>query len=103
MKRIVEVLQSLLTVVIGRVQWQPPDWIPVAGQFLAAPWRFLFADRRRIAVALLALLSAVGGFIWYKTRPIPRYVEYKLTAPELTKYDDNGIATIKPVSIQFSE
>src|ERR1019366_1011649 len=83
-------------VVFGRFEWQPPSWLSQAGKGLAWVWRFLIADWRRVAGVLLVLVAAAGGTWWYKTRPRPHYVDYQVTAPALTTYDDNGIAAIKP-------
>ena len=87
----------------GRIQWQPPGWLLSLGRALRRAWRFLLADRRRLAALALVLLAAIGARIWYKSRPVPLYVTYKVTAPYVTSYDDKGISTIFPVMIAFSE
>ena len=46
---------------------------------------------------------SVRGSAWYLTRPKPHYVTYAVTAPGLTEYNDSGIASIKPLTIAFSE
>ena len=50
-----------------------------------------------------SLLAAGGGYVWYATRPKPHYVTYVVNAPGLTEYNDNGISSIKPLTIVFSE
>ena len=54
---------------------------------------------------LLALTVAAigGGTAWYLTRPKPHYVTFTFAEPGLTEYNDNGISSIKPLTIAFSE
>src|SRR5580704_2197775 len=87
---------------IGRWQWQPPGWIATLRGHIAAPWRYAAAEPKRAAFVLLGLLSLVGGYVWYQHRPIPNFLEYTVTAPPLTTYDDNGIAAIQPLKVDFS-
>lgn len=89
--------------VFGKVEWTRPDWITSAGAILARGWHFLIADWRRITSLLALLTVAAAGTYWYKTRPKPHYLTYKLTEPGVTYYDDNGIAAIKPVTLEFSQ
>ncbi|MCU1257342.1 MAG: alpha-2-macroglobulin family protein, partial [Bryobacterales bacterium] len=89
--------------VIGNLEWHPPRWIGWSGQQFIRAWRYLVADRRRVAALLLALVSAMAGAVWYKTRPTPHYVNITLTPPGLTAYNDSGIAYIQPLKIAFSE
>ena len=95
---------SWLTVrIIGRWEWQPPSWLSWILLYIAAGWRFLLADTRRAITAAVIVLSAVGGWVWYKTRPVPHYVTYTMTAPGLTEYGEKGISSIKPFVMEFSE
>jgi alpha-2-macroglobulin len=110
MERIGELLRGLAAgvlraanLVFGRFEWHPPAWLSAAGKAIASAWRFLTADRRRLAILALLLAAATAGTWWYKTRPRPHYVDYQITSPGLTTYDDNGIATIKPFKIVFTE
>jgi alpha-2-macroglobulin len=89
--------------VIGRWQWQPPEWIRWIGRRFAQFARYLAADLKRAAAFLLLLLALGGGWYWYKTRPVPHYVTYTVTAPALTEWGDRGITSIKPLAIEFSE
>jgi alpha-2-macroglobulin len=87
----------------GRINWQPPAWTLWVVSQLARAWRYLTADRRRAWGALAALLAIAGGLVWYKTRPVPHYVEYTATAPGITEYNEKGISSIKPLKVDFSE
>src|SRR5947209_2348173 len=88
---------------IGRWQWQAPAWLAWIGHQLGRSRRYLAADPKRAGILLLALASVSGGYIWYKNRPKPHFVEYTITAPALTEYNDSGIASIKSLKIDFSE
>ena len=96
-------MSSLLGRVFGRWQWQPPEWILWTKQHLVQGWRYLIADWRRWALLLVIAVSAFAGYRWYKSRPVPHYAEYKVTAPGLTYYTDNGSAVMQPLSIAFDE
>jgi uncharacterized protein YfaS (alpha-2-macroglobulin family) len=98
-----ESLRKLATAVIGQWQWQPPAWLGWTGRQCLRAWRFLLADWKRAAVLVLLLIGSAAGYRWYKTRPIPHYVEYTLAPPGLTGYDDNGIAMIRPLLVTFKE
>jgi uncharacterized protein YfaS (alpha-2-macroglobulin family) len=94
---------KLLHNIFGRVQWQAPEWIRWASLQCRNAARYLLADRRRLACAVVALVAAAGALTWYKIRPRPHYVEYAVTAPKLTEYDENGVATIYPLTVIFEE
>ncbi len=91
------------TPVIGRWDWQPPSWIALIGGRLAQGKRYLAADGKRAGLILLVLVSMLGGWLWYLSRPVPHYVTYTVTAPGLTEYNEKGISAIKPLFVQFSE
>src|ERR1017187_3770571 len=91
------------TRVIGRWEWQPPAWLGWFGSRLAQAGRYIAADAKRAGLILLVLASMVGGWVWYKSRPVPHYVTFTVTAPGLTEYDEKGISSIKPLAVQFSE
>jgi hypothetical protein len=88
---------------IGRWQWQAPAWLAWLGGRTARGWRYLAADRSRLAIALVLVIASAGGYAWYATRPTPHYVSYVVSAPGLTEYNDTGISSIKPLKIVFSE
>lgn len=96
-------ISRLSTPVVGHWDWQPPSWpLRIAGG-LACGWRYLAADAKRAAIALLVLVGVIGGSVWYKGRPVPHYVTYTVTAPGLTEYGDMGISSIKSLVVQFGE
>jgi uncharacterized protein YfaS (alpha-2-macroglobulin family) len=101
--KIPAVIAQIAAPVLGRWQWQPPAWIQFLARQIKRGAGFLAADIRRIAVAALIIISAVAGYVWYKHRPIPHYVEVTVTAPDLTEYNDKGISVIHPLDIAFSE
>jgi uncharacterized protein YfaS (alpha-2-macroglobulin family) len=100
-----------VTRVFGIFEWHPPAWISrlkqALGREIAGPWRevvrFFRADWKRSAALALALAALLGGYLWYRSRPKPHYVEFTLTAPTLTEYGDNGISAISPLNIKFNE
>ena len=94
---------KLIHKVFGHVQWQAPQWIRWTGLQFRNAVRYLIADRRRLIIATLALVTAAGALTWYKLRPKPHYVAYIVTAPNLTEYDENGISTIHPLAVDFTE
>ncbi len=88
---------------LGQWQWQPPSWLLWVGGQFARAGRFLAADLKRVAALGVAVLALVTGWLWYMGRPKPHYVAYVVTAPGLTEYDEKGISSIKPLTVQFSE
>src|ERR1700726_1834026 len=82
-KQLPAVISRLSAKVIGRWEWQPPSWLLLVGRRLAEGPRYLVADTRPAAIALLVLAGAIGGWLWYKGRPVPHYVTYIVTAPGL--------------------
>ena len=96
-------LLSLLSKVIGQLQWKPPEWIPWTGRRIRDACRYMIADRRRIVATGASLVVAAGGLAWYELHPRPHYVTYDVTAPKLTVYDDKGVASIAPLAIEFGE
>jgi len=96
-------VSSAATTVVGHWEWQPPAWLAWIGRGLAQGWRYLVADIKRAAVLLLVLIAAVGGWVWYASRLVPHYVTYTVAAPGLTEYDEKGIYSIKPLTVEFNE
>src|SRR5450755_4405907 len=101
-KKLLAGIAWLCARMIGHWEWQPPSWLQWTGSRLAQGWRYLLSDARRAAIGILLLLGAVGGWVWYRTRPVPQYVTYTATAPGLTEYGDKGISSIKPLAVEFS-
>jgi hypothetical protein len=93
----------LIRKVIGQVHWQAPEWIPWTGLQFRGAVRYLTADRKRLMIAALAFVTVAGALTWYKLRPRPHYVEYTVTAPKLTEYDENGISSIDSLTVDFNE
>jgi len=93
----------MFTKLFGRWQWQAPAWIRWAGDQWARFTRYVAADRKRAAGLLLVLIAASGALAWYVTRPKPDYVEYTVSPPPLTTYDEMGVQHIYPMRIDFSE
>ena len=94
---------KLIHKVFGQVQWQAPEWIRWTGLQFRGAARYLIADRKRLMIAALAVVTAAGALAWYKLRPRPHYVEYTVTAPKLTEYDEKGISSIYPLRVDFKE
>jgi uncharacterized protein YfaS (alpha-2-macroglobulin family) len=97
------VLTRVAVMVFGRWQWQAPRWLAWLASQTARLWRYLLAKPARAVAVAVALLAAGGTLAWYLTRPTPEYVEYSITPPGLTEYKDNGVLSIKPLRIHFSE
>ena len=89
--------------VFGRWEWQPPSWLASVGARLVQAGRYVAADAKRAGLIILVLAGMAGGWLWYKSRPVPHYVTFTVTAPGLTEYGDKGISSIKPVALEFSE
>ena len=96
-------LRKAFIFVFGRWKWEAPPWLSSAGAQVARGRRAVAAHPLPAGLLALALIAAAGGYAWYLTRPKPHYVTYVVTAPGLTEYNDNGIASIKPLTIVFSE
>ena len=92
-----------LVAVVGRWDWQAPAWLPWVGKHSRRGWRNATATRARAAALAAAVLAVAGAGVWWYTRPTPVYVTYSVSPPGLTEYDDNGVSSIKPLSIVFSE
>src|SRR4051812_16875630 len=103
MPRLLARMASLLVVLVGRWQWQPPGWLVATGAQLARGWRFLLASRVRLAIAAAIVLTSTIAGAWYVTRPTPNYVTFEVALPGLTEYDERGVMSIKPLVVTFSE
>src|SRR5579872_7564069 len=76
-------MSRVSTPVIGHWQWQPPAWLAWTGRRIATARRYLAADYRRAGAAAVLVAAAIGGWIWYRSRPVPHYVAYSVAAPGL--------------------
>lgn len=94
---------SLLRKVFGQFHWSAPEWVPWTERQLQKVERYFLADRRRIFIAVVTLLVIAGALMWWKLRPKPHYVEFTVTAPKLTSYDEKGVASIDPLIVEFAE
>ncbi|HEX3702988.1 MAG TPA: alpha-2-macroglobulin [Vicinamibacterales bacterium] len=93
----------LIVALFGRLEWRPPVWVTEARVRTVRGWRYLTANPKRAAVFVALLLTAIGGSVWYATRPKPHYLRYTVSAPGLTEYNDKGISSIKPLTVTFNE
>ncbi|MBV8905054.1 MAG: alpha-2-macroglobulin family protein, partial [Acidobacteriia bacterium] len=89
--------------VFGHWEWQKPSWLAWTGRHLLRGWQYATADAKRLAIVAAVVMGAIGGWVWYKTRPVPHYMSYSATAPGLTEYGEKGISSIKPLCVDFSE
>src|SRR5262252_9075174 len=87
----------------GRWVWEAPGWLTWTRKRVARGARWLAAHPLRAGLLTLTLAAIGGGTAWYLTRPKPHYVTYTFTEPALTEYNENGISSIKPLTIAFSE
>ena len=92
-----------LVALVGRWQWQAPAWLGWVGQQSVRGWRRTMKTRARVATLAAVVITVAGAGVWWFTRPTPHYVSYSVTPPGLTEYDDNGVSSIKPLRIVFSE
>ena len=103
LRRSMGILAWLIASLVGRWQWQAPAWLPWLEARRAAGSRYLAANPKRAALLALVVVLTAGGYVWYANRPRPHYVTYAVNSPGLTTYNDNGIASIKSMTIVFSE
>jgi alpha-2-macroglobulin len=96
-------ITAILVVLFGRWRWEAPAWFTPAKGYAVRGRRYLAADPKRAAILAVLLISAIGGYIWYASRPRPHYVGYSIIEPELTTYNDSGIESIHPMQVVFSE
>ncbi len=96
-------LPPLLVAVFGQWQWQKPRWVTWSGGQTTRGRQYLAANPMRAAILVLVLVAIGAATFWYINRPKPHYVTYVVSAPGLTEYNDNGISSIKPLKILFSE
>ncbi len=103
MTKLKRVVSAVLVAIFGRWNWQLPAWLEWLSAKVTRAWRALVAKpARAIAAALIVLLSG-AALAWYVTRPKPHYVTYVVTPPGLTEYNDNGISSIKPMTVVFAD
>src|SRR5688572_27574715 len=102
-ERLVSRNEKLLPKVIGQWNWKAPPWVPWIGQKGSQFHGYLNADPKRALTFVIGLAILSVGVIWYWSRPSPHYVSYVVESPALTTYDQNGIKTIFPLRVNFSE
>jgi uncharacterized protein YfaS (alpha-2-macroglobulin family) len=95
--------RRVLVSLFGRWKWEAPPWLAWLGARAGRLRRGIAAHPALAGLAALALILAAGSWAWYATRPKPHYVAYTVTEPGLTEYNAAGIASIKPLTIVFSE
>src|SRR5262245_12775729 len=103
MQSLKERLSWLTHHLIGRIQWQAPNWLTWSGRQGTRAVRYFTEDPKRAAALLVVVLALTGGLVWYLNRPIPHYVTYTVTPPALTEYNEKGISRIYPIQVVFSE
>ena len=96
-------IAALLARLFGRWHWEAPAWFTRTSALGARSWRYLAANPARAAILAVVLISTVGAYVWYASRPKPHYVTFTTSGPELTTYNEHGIASIKPITVAFSE
>ena len=96
-------LQVLLSKIFGRWQWEAPEWMAAARPRIGQARDWLTGDARRIPALLVVMTALFGGALWYRWRPRPHYVICSIKPPELTEYNEKGIAVIHPLQIWFAE
>jgi uncharacterized protein YfaS (alpha-2-macroglobulin family) len=97
--RLRDLARLILVPLFGKWQWDAPPW----ARATASGGRYL-ASHPRVSAPLAILAIVISGlWVWYSTRPTPNYVTYAVTPPGLTEYNDNGISSIKPMLLTFSE
>jgi uncharacterized protein YfaS (alpha-2-macroglobulin family) len=96
-------LLFLFVNLFGRWQWDAPPWLRAAGTQTARGGRYLRAHPPMAGALAIVLLGLGGVAYWYATRPTPHRVTFTVVPPGLTEYNDNGISSIKPLVITFSE
>ena len=96
-------VRRAFSAVFGRWRWEAPRWLRGLGHGMARAGRFLRSHPAAAVGLAVVLAGAIGGYVWYLTRPTPHYVTYTVQAPALTEYNDNGTISIKPLTVVFSE
>ena len=92
-------VRVFLVSAFGRWHWEAPPWTRAT----ANRTQVLFAHPAAAAsfAGAVVVLGAIAA--WYLTRPTPHYVTYEITPPGLTEYNNDGISSIKPMLVAFSE
>ena len=103
-----QAVSTAFSTLFGTWQWKAPPWVAsIREQRLRARAdrmvESLGMHRYKVLPALLAVFGAFGGWYWFSHRPQPHYTTLKVAAPTQTLYGDNGISSISPMTITFSE
>jgi alpha-2-macroglobulin len=94
---------ALLAALFGRWHWVPPAWFTLSRAQGARAWRHLAVNPARAGLLAVLLASTLGGYLWLASRPKPHYVTFTVSGPQLTTYNDNGVASINSMKVVFSE
>jgi hypothetical protein len=83
----------IMHALLGSFSWNPPAWLRYLNgktHSLNLWARANLLKAAALSVVLLLLIGGLsGGTYWYKHRPKPLEVGVKITAPELTKLEDD--------------
>lgn len=105
------IIGRVLTVLLGRIQWSPPEWLRLTGSAVLgglrrlAGWLRSHPLRGATATAVLVALVAGGiwGWHWYRHRPRPVELSFTVEAPGPTCYDcDPPGNAPRPLLVHFS-
>jgi uncharacterized protein YfaS (alpha-2-macroglobulin family) len=103
MNRIPSAWEKFVVAVFGRWQVEVPPWFSWMGARGASGVRVAAANPIGTAVSLIVLAIAIAGYVWYATLPKPHYVQFNISPPPLTTYNDEGVPQIKPLRVMFTE
>jgi len=97
-----------LALIVGRVDWQAPAWLPPVQRSLASAAAAVRARPRRYAGIVASLLAVVAigslGYRWWQAQPRPPEpvaVTLQVAAPGLTDYSTAPIV-VHPLRVSFS-
>jgi len=102
MARIFAFVARALVIVLGR--WAPPGWVRWLGRQArrGGAWGLAHKVKAGLLLVVVAGASVGGGYgwRWWKARPKPETVSFRVTAPEATPLTDKAVP--RPLSVVFS-